>query len=1513
MAPGPNARHITRNLLKGPSGIASPTFTALFPYFGQLISREIMDIDEPSCPRELCGIDVSDDSTFTKNREKEEMIMMPVYRSNYDKKTGVYSANPRKQVNGATSWIDGSFIYGPSGLWSDALRKFQDGLLDLDDNGLPPLNKKGLPLDNFPPPSSHKLAKPTEMWAFGDKRAHENPAIMSLSILFMRYHNAVAKEMQAESSSLNDRELFVKARLKTTAVLQSIIMYEWLPLLLNKTADDLSYVRYEPSIAPQIDSIYAAVASKWVMTLMPSGIPVRQESGCGADQPIRLCESWFDGQRLIEEYEGDLARNILLGLAAMPAEREDQIIAEDLLDYSFGPLHFSRMDAAAEYIIRARDFGVKVGERFVADHQHYDNWIELFPYLNLPEETEQVLKDLYGEMSNMDTFILAILERDNSTQTYPGYTIKTTIERQLTRLRDADFFWFENKPNGLFEDDEIAEIKAIKMADVLAKALGEFVDVVDAFSIKDARCQIPLYNASNLPDCSGLKTFDYFAGNEFAFIASWIWIGLFPLVVIGLAYGAYTISENRRKQGHQVYRKELNASVSAIANMTNLTTAPSHDSGNVIYASEWVGEEEVKNVRVVLDNSKYVLYVQTVEGIPIRSANLAVYEILTVHVCPKSPFTVLIELPKSYDLVLRFSSHDHSQRFCAKLNTYVYENGKLLVRQPASWKAISRRAVTKSRRKENLNSFFRNVFAQAFNNSDMRSREPATNREIIEFEISKEEFADSLGMKANSRFVELMFNVADKQKRGFLRFREILELVIIMSKGSPDRKLELLFDMFDFSGNGKIARTEMSQVVRSLVDLAGPSKHNSDLEPIVNEMYDCAGLSDKDELNFDEFKRLLTSKDENFMLKVGVDWKGVKKTPAPKKTRSKILGTSHKQLKLESLPDSMNSVLHSKDSVRRGSNYSQRDIGSLATSASSLSVDDLESAFSDDAASVHSARIGFCDTPDQTLDRRNAKKPASLQLKHEAPPKFDPKTAKYKAFIHYIENRKREIAVLFFFYAVCTGLFVERFIYYYHSNEHNGARQTLSLGVAFARGAAEVISFTFSILLITMCYNMVRFMRETVLNLYIPFDKNIVFHKIVAWTALAFTAVHTVAYGFNYYFLASGPASHACFFKTTPYDSDAFIRVGPTLYTSLPGVTGVLLLLTLIVMYIFASQTARRYMHSTFWIVHKLFIFLYILMTVHGLLWLTQKPQFFTYFIGPCTLYIIDKVLSVTRRKMKLKIIEADILPSNVTRVLFKRPANFEYKSGMWVRIACDALGVHEYHPFTLTSSPHEDFLSLHVRGVGPWTLNLRSVMEASLRNEREMPNVYVDGPFGSGQQDWYNFEVSVLVGAGIGVTPYASILKDFVHMMRTKNRFKIKCQKVYFIWSTNNQRSFEWLIDILKQVEEVDINSTVSTNIFITQFFQGFDLRTSMLYVFEEHAKKLGGASLFTGLKATTNFGRPKFLEIFKTISEEHLRVKNIGVFSCGPPALTKGVEQACIKSSATTHSQFQHHYENF
>lgn len=82
-------------------------------------------------------------------------------------------------------------------------------------------------------------------------------------------------------------------------------------------------------------------------------------------------------------------------------------------------------------------------------------------------------------------------------------------------------------------------------------------------------------------------------------------------------------------------------------------------------------------------------------------------------------------------------------------------------------------------------------------------------------------------------------------------------------------------------------------------------------------------------------------------------------------------------------------------------------------------------------------------------------------------------------------------------------------------------------------------------------------------------------------------------------------------------------------------------------------------------------------------------------------------------------------VPPGVTHLRFQRPHDFEYKSGQWVRIACVALGTTEYHPFTLTSAPHEDTLSLHIRAAGPWTTRLRELYSPeSLALIGKMPKV---------------------------------------------------------------------------------------------------------------------------------------------------------------------------------------------
>ena len=86
------------------------------------------------------------------------------------------------------------------------------------------------------------------------------------------------------------------------------------------------------------------------------------------------------------------------------------------------------------------------------------------------------------------------------------------------------------------------------------------------------------------------------------------------------------------------------------------------------------------------------------------------------------------------------------------------------------------------------------------------------------------------------------------------------------------------------------------------------------------------------------------------------------------------------------------------------------------------------------------------------------------------------------------------------------------------------------------------------------------------------------------------------------------------------------------------------------------------------------------------------------------------------------------------------------------------------------------------------------------------------------------------MVGGGIGVTPYASILNDLVFGTSTNRYSGVACKKVYFLWICPSHRYFEWFIDVLRDVERKDVTNVLEMHIFITQFFHKFDLRTTML-----------------------------------------------------------------------------------
>lgn len=56
-------------------------------------------------------------------------------------------------------------------------------------------------------------------------------------------------------------------------------------------------------------------------------------------------------------------------------------------------------------------------------------------------------------------------------------------------------------------------------------------------------------------------------------------------------------------------------------------------------------------------------------------------------------------------------------------------------------------------------------------------------KEVLQCELTAAEFADALGLKADSLFVDSMFTLADKDGNGYLSFQEFLDVIVIFMKG----------------------------------------------------------------------------------------------------------------------------------------------------------------------------------------------------------------------------------------------------------------------------------------------------------------------------------------------------------------------------------------------------------------------------------------------------------------------------------------------------------------------------------------------------------------------------------------------------------------------------------------------------------------------------------------------------------------------------------------------------------
>ncbi|XP_028307207.1 dual oxidase 1 [Gouania willdenowi] len=1451
----PNPRALCRALTTGPAGLpSSSNRTVLSLFFGYHVAFEVFDSRLPGCPPEFMNIAVpKGDPVF--DPQGSGKVLLPFQRGIWDKESGQSPSNPRTPVNLVSAWIDGSSIYGPSASWCDSLRSFSGGLLASGSEWNMPIQGRGRnKVWSAADPSTGEHGT-NGLYELGNAWANENVFTAVEGIIWFRYHNYVASKLHREHPAWLDEELFQHTRKIVVATFQNIALYEWLPAYLK----DLKlppYPGYQKFVDPGISPEFEAAAARFGITMAPPGVYMRNQR-CrfrkfinidgSASPAMRLCNSFWKRQKANGRTSQDVDE-LVMGMASQIAEREDNVVVEDLRDYMYGPLRFTRTDLVASTIQRGRDFGLRsyTEVRKALDLPPVENFESINPELNRanPQLIQKVAELYDGDISTLELFPGGLLESNDG----PGPVFSAIIKDQFERIRNGDRFWFENKQNGLFTDEEIQAIRKVKYRDVLivVTSAGPSNLQNNVFFWKDGDpCPQPTQlKASMLHPCTNATKLNYFNGSQAGFGLFIIVLLLLPVVSFLVAY----LVAYLRKHRYRKFQRRRKAGDRA------------EDPAVGIVAYEWQGpKKQLHPVSLEVDEQKR-LQVLDRSGSTHRCLNLGHQSDLDVFLSNDWQCkALLLEVPKEYDLVLFFDDESKRAEFIKHLHQELGDvHHKIRVTEMGE-KELLKEALTREQRAQIVETFIRHAFSKVLeiekcDAGDMSGITRKKAREVLQCELTASEFADALGLKAESLFVDSMFTLADKDGNGYLSFQEFLDVIVIFMKGSAEAKSKLMFSMNDIGGTGFLSKEEFSRMLRSFIEISNGALSKSQAEDGIKSMMQAAGFEDKEEISWEDFHFLLRDHEKELQFSQ-LNVKGMEKQGRKRLSR-----------------DQRVSFILPANSKTEGTELRQRK------------------------------KLNF-KSPDVYV------KPRREQYIR------NPLQQKVQQFKRFIENYRRHIVCFIIVYGIAFGVTLDRCYYYGLQAEATGVPETSVVGVIVARGSAATVSFLFPYILLTVCRNLITLCRETFLNHYIPFDAAIDFHRFMAMTAVVFSVIHTLGHVVNIYiFSISDLSILSCLFPKlfSNNGSELPLKWYWWFFQTIPGMTGVLLLLTLAFMYVFASRYFRRISFQAFWITHYLYMVVYVLLVIHGSFALLQEPRFHIYLIPPALLFLLDKLISLSRKKVEIPVIRAELLPSGVTHLEFKRPQGFVYRSGQWVRIACLMLGPDEYHPFTLTSAPHEETLSLHIRAVGPWTSQLRDLYtQESLIELGSYPKLYLDGPFGEGHQEWIDFEVSVLVGGGIGVTPFASILKDLVFKSSVKS--KIQCKKVYFIWVTRTQRQFEWVSDIIREVEELDTQELVSVHTYITQVAEKFDLRTTMLYVCERHFQKVWNRSLFTGLRSVTHFGRPPFISFFSSLQEVHPEVGKIGVFSCGPPGLTKNVEKACQQMNKRDQAHFIHHYENF
>ena len=373
----------------------------------------------------------------------EPLFTEPIqfFRSAVFPGTGV--TTPREQVNLNTAFIDGSAVYGSDEQRAKWLRTRNGGKMKTSSGNLLPWNtttgEHAAPIDPNAPSMANDGNKTIKTFVAGDVRASEHPVLASFHTLFVREHNRIC-DMLIARGQRDDERNYQLARKIVGALIQNVTYNEFLPSLGVTLRP---YRGYNNNVRPDLTNIFATAGFRLGHTMVADEV-LLFDNNCQPMDPeaLELDELFWNPDLLVELKP----EAFLKGIAAHTQYETNIKINSVLRNLLFGdpasPVRFG-VDLASLNIQRGRDHGLP---DYNSVRKHYTgNYADRFSDINRNDTLARNLRSLYRSINNVDLWTGVLAE-----DLIPGKSIGRLaheIQRvQFEKLRDGDFYFFENDP-----------------------------------------------------------------------------------------------------------------------------------------------------------------------------------------------------------------------------------------------------------------------------------------------------------------------------------------------------------------------------------------------------------------------------------------------------------------------------------------------------------------------------------------------------------------------------------------------------------------------------------------------------------------------------------------------------------------------------------------------------------------------------------------------------------------------------------------------------------------------------------------------------------------------------------------------------------------------------------------------------------------------------------------------------------------------------------------------------------